>query len=48
MCYIVLLLPSKFEVNRLKHARVIAKKQKMGDKYKENWMNFDGTYLSDG
>ena len=42
------LLPSKFEVNGLKHARVIANGGKRNKNHEENKTNFEDAYLSDG
>ena len=48
MCCIMFLLPSKFEVNQLKHAQVIpsgAKRRKKAAEDEEKY--FEGAYLSD-
>ena len=46
----MLLQPSKFEVNQLKHVQVIESgtKKAEDEKYEENKINFEGAYLSDG
>ena len=40
-------MPS-FQVNRLKHVRVIVSQAEDEEKYEENQTNFEGAYLSDG
>ena len=47
----MVLLPSTFEVSRLKHAQVIAsgaKSKRSRRRYEENKTNIEDTYLSDG
>jgi len=58
MCLNIILLPSKFQENQLKYARVITifskyvkrKRRKIAEeKYKNIYkMNFEGMYLHDG